>query len=615
MHPLKTVMHKLFFTIIVGLLFCLLTSSYSVRSDDDSAQNWLKSQYDSWETSLAHFIPLLESKRSEDQIKNQYQEVQTNFRKIQFLLEYISEESVKRYINGAPLLSVELSIPTVNILEPKGLQVLDELLYSDSPDVQKIKKVAEELAKSLKNLKPVFVAAELYEADIKRAIYKDIVRIYSLQLTGFDTPGSVSGIQNAIHNFRGMSEFLTMFYEVNIHTKTLVPLFNSAADYLIHHQDFDTFDRVYFYKNHIANILKVLSKWDTNDLTILSRNPSEKWGVNFNAEHIFTTSLFNIDYFTLQPKALMTNPKVIQLGKQLFYDPILSYDSSMSCATCHQPEKAFTDGLPKTITNKEGLSGARNTPTIINSIYTKGFFYDLREEDPSRQIVHVVKDKNEFNSDFMDIIDRLDAKEAYKTAFNEVFPDAKLSKYAITAAITAYVASLSSYDSPFDQYMRGEIQSIDIKVIRGFNLFAGKAACSTCHFIPTFSGLVPASFKESESEVLGVPQIWHPDGNMKLDTDPGRIRSGKPRDEAPHLAYSFKTTTVRNVAKTAPYMHNGGFSTLKEVMQFYNNGGGVGLGFPLEHQTLSSDPLNLTDDEISDIISFMESLTDVKLEY
>ena len=183
-------------------------------------------------------------------------------------------------------------------------------------------------------------------------------------------------------------------------------------------------------------------------------------------------------------------------------------------------------------------------------------------------------------------------------------------------AITAYVASLSSYNSPFDQYMRGETQSIDPKVIKGFNLFAGKAACATCHFIPTFSGLVPASFKESESEVLGVPEKWIPQGNMTLDSDQGRINSGKPRDEAPHLAFSFKTTTLRNIAKTAPYMHNGAFNSLQDVMQFYNKGGGVGLGFSLEYQTLSPDPLNLSDAEIADIILFMESLTSLpKMEY
>lgn len=605
-------MYKSFYIVVVGLIFYLNASSFDTKSEthSNSYNNWLKIRFDNWEHSLHDLLVLIEQKQSQLELKSQYREVQSDFRKIQFLIEHISEESVKKYINGAPLLSVEPSIPTVNVLEPRGLQVLDELIYADVMDILEIQKVTNELALAVKNLKPIFLSAVLSEADIKRALYKDIVRIYTLQITGFDTPGSLSGLQNAIHNLQGIHEFLNTFYQQNPFAKSLIPLLDTSADYLKLHQDFDTFDRAYFYKNHIANILKVLSSWDTDETTILSRNPSEKWGVNFNSEHIFTTSLFNLDYYTLQPTTLMTNPKVIQLGKKLFYAPILSHDNTMSCATCHQPDKAFTDGLATSITNKEGLFGSRNTPTLINSIYTKGYFYDLREDDPSRQIVHVVKDKNEFNSDFMDIIDRLEMQESYKTAFHEVFPDAKISKYSITAAITAYVASLSSFDSPFDQYMREEINNIDTTVIRGFNLFSGKAACATCHFIPTFSGLVPASFKESESEVLGVPKIWNPNGTMHLDTDLGRARSGKPKDDTPHLMYSFKTTTLRNIAKTSPYMHNGAFHTLNDVMQFYNKGGGAGLGFAIEYQTLSSTPLDLTDGEISDIISFMEALTD-----
>jgi cytochrome c peroxidase len=601
-------MTKSFYTIILFCIFYVLVSSFDIRKESDPAHSWLHTHYDPWEVSLGRLEKLLNQNQSKTEIKKQYRKVQADFRKIQFLLEYISEESVKRYINGAPLPSVESSVPTVNVLEPKGFQVLDELLYEESLDMQEIKKVTEELSAALKNLQPVFVSADLFDADIKRAIYKDIVRIYTLQLTGFDTPGSFSGIQNAVSNFHGMKDFLVLFYGKNTNVKILIPLLNSSASYLALHKDFDTMDRVYFYKNYISAILKVLSNWKTDDQTLISRNPSEKSGINFSSEHLFSTSFFNLDYYTLQPKDLMANPNVIQLGKKLFYDPILSQDNKMSCATCHLPEKAFTDGLTKSITNVEGLSGVRNTPTLINAIYTKGYFYDLREDDPSRQILHVIKDKNEFNSDFIDIIDRLETQEDYKTAFKEVFPSVQISKYAITAAITAYVASLSSYDSPFDQYMRGEIQTIDPKVIRGFNLFTGKAACATCHFMPTFSGLVPATFKESESEVLGVPETWRSDGAMHLDPDQGRIKSGKPRDAAPHLLYSFKTTTVRNITKTAPYMHNGAFATLEDVMIFYNKGGGSGLGFALPHQTLSTEPLHLSEAEISDVISFLKSL-------
>ncbi|MEL6986695.1 MAG: hypothetical protein AAGK97_02605, partial [Bacteroidota bacterium] len=164
--------------------------------------------------------------------------------------------------------------------------------------------------------------------------------------------------------------------------------------------------------------------------------------------------------------------------------------------------------------------------------------------------------------------------------------------------------------SKFDQAIRTDSkEELDPEVIRGFNLFMGKAACGTCHFAPTFSGLVPPSFKESEAEVLGVASTK---ANKYLDPDYGRSANGNVKEKADHTQHAFKTVTVRNAELTAPYMHNGAYETLEEVMDFYNKGGGQGLGFELEFQTLGADPLELEEDEIAAIIKFMESLTDNK---
>lgn len=600
------------FLLIVGLYF--IFSAYTSIEINLDTNKWLYENYNKFEVTVNRLLLSLETQKDENEIKINYENVQQSFRKIQFLLDYISEESVKRYINGAPLPTVEQSIPTVNVLEPRGLQVIDEILYDENIDYEKAIRLTNELKTSLNKLSNIFTSSDLYEADIKRAVYRDIVKIYTLQLTGFDTPGSLSGIQNSMQNLNSISDFLNQFYSENENAINIAKHCKKASDYL-EKTDFDNLDRVALYKNYFSPILKLLSKWHTNDLPIISRNVAEKLSINYQSDHLFSTSLFNMEYYTQLPKETITNTKIVELGKKLFYDPILSKDNKMSCSTCHNPDKAFTDGLQKTITNKENLVGLRNTPTLINSVLTKGYFYDLREDEPARQIVHVVKNKNEFDSDFIDIMDRLEANVEYKNLINALFPEAKISKYSITAAITAYVASLTSFDSPFDQYMRDEISSLDPKIIRGFNLFAGKAACATCHFIPTFSGLVPGTYKESESEVLGVPEVWVSNGKMVLDFDLGRAGSGKPRDEAPHLLYSFKTTTLRNVGQTAPYMHNGSFKSLKEVMDFYNKGGGAGLGFDLEFQTLSPDSLDLNENEIDDIIAFMKSLTNKPLSY
>jgi cytochrome c peroxidase len=136
----------------------------------------------------------------------------------------------------------------------------------------------------------------------------------------------------------------------------------------------------------------------------------------------------------------------------------------------------------------------------------------------------------------------------------------------------------------------------------------GKAACGTCHFAPVFNGTVPPYFNDTEAEVLGVPESYdtlHP----VLDHDLGRFDSGYPRDKAPFYKYAFKTVTVRNAAITAPYMHNGAIKSLEEVVDFYNRGGGAGMGLDVPHQTLPFDHLTLSEAEQKDLVAFMHALT------
>ncbi|MNQ90012.1 Cytochrome c551 peroxidase precursor [compost metagenome] len=141
--------------------------------------------------------------------------------------------------------------------------------------------------------------------------------------------------------------------------------------------------------------------------------------------------------------------------------------------------------------------------------------------------------------------------------------------------------------------------------LKGFNLFMGKAKCATCHFMPLFNGTAGPSFSNTEGEVLGVLQ--DPKAQIPvIDSDEGRYNWTK----MDVLKFAFKTPTLRNIALTAPYMHNGAYQTLEEVMDFYNKGGAAGMGITLENQTLSPDPLNLNKKEIQDIIAFLKTLND-----
>ncbi|HHS95239.1 MAG TPA: cytochrome-c peroxidase, partial [Phaeodactylibacter sp.] len=306
------------------------------------------------------------------------------------------------------------------------------------------------------------------------------------------------------------------------------------------------------------------------------------------------------------------NPKNIQLGKMLFHDPILSKNLDMSCATCHDPKKAFTDGLPKGITSHKGKPNIIHTPTTIDVAFGTRFFWDLRVYTLEQQVADVFRNPLEFNLSFAEAAQRLEQSEKYRQMFTDIYggiTKRPIKRRSITNAIAAYVNTLISFDSPFDKYVRNESDVLSEDAIRGFNLFMGKAACGTCHFVPTFSGLVPPFYMETESEVLGIT-LGLDTLNPRLDTIIGRFGNGKRKETFDFFKHSIKTVTLRNIELTAPYMHNGLFNTLEEVIEFYDKGGGAGMGLQVENQTLPAEPLQLSQQEKKDLIAFMHSLTD-----
>jgi cytochrome c peroxidase len=172
-------------------------------------------------------------------------------------------------------------------------------------------------------------------------------------------------------------------------------------------------------------------------------------------------------------------------------------------------------------------------------------------------------------------------------------------------ALADYVRTLTPFNSPFDHYINGDHTALTALQKRGFNLFMGKGQCGTCHFAPLFNGLTPPLYNRTEFEVLGTPMtkdLLHP----VMDTDQGRysfFRIG-------FYERAFKTPTVRNAAVTGPYMHNGALDNMEQVLDFYDKGGGNGIGMTLSNQTLATTQLNLDTTEKKAIISFMEALTD-----
>jgi cytochrome c peroxidase len=300
---------------------------------------------------------------------------------------------------------------------------------------------------------------------------------------------------------------------------------------------------------------------------------------------------------------------VIALGERLFNDPTLSGPGTRSCATCHNASMAFTDGRSRAaVLSTHAQLTARNTPTLINAAYQPQLFFDERVSSLEDQAGAVLANPAEMASSADIAAQRLATRADMREAFARVFPNSpggSLTPRTVRFALAAYVRSLAAFNSRFDRAARGDTTALTAQERHGFNLFMGKARCGTCHFAPLFNGTSPPAFTSSEVEIIGVPT--HPvTHHATLDPDIGRAGF----DRIDRHKYAFKVPTLRNIALTAPYMHNGVYQTLDQVLDFYNRGGGAGIGISLPTQTLSARPLHLTKTEEADVIAFLKALTD-----
>lgn len=543
-----------------------------------------------------------------EQLQESLKNTRNSFKEIEFYIAYHYPEFTKTHLNAAPLFHIEAAGTSAYTLPPEGLQVLDELIFSDeaAEEKEKIKAITDFLYNSY---------ASFYLSSVKNGLSKgnnktlplriELIRMYSLGVTGFDTPGSLNVSEEAKHVFSGMKKYINDDpYFKNYNIQKANAILTDGTGYLSKNTDFETFDRIEFYKKYIQPLYEEFGKWDgrSDDLKEFS-------GWNVNNKNFFSSDFLDPYFYTLLKKE-EDNADLRALGKEIFYDQNLSDNGKMSCATCHLPENAFTDLKSKSPSNVEGKTVLRNSPSLYNAVFAKRFFYDLRAFYLEQQAEHVIYNEDEFNTSYESIIKKLKTKPEYKKAFKTAFKNGNISKENFSKALSSYVASLYSYESDFDKFMRNE-KEISVDAKKGFNLFMGKANCATCHFAPNFSGLVPPFFNENESEVLGIPTKPINQKPIELDADKGRINSPVKKENSWIYENSFKTVTVRNIALTKPYFHNGAFNTLEEVMDFYNEGGGEGLGLKMKNQTLAPDKLNLTQPEIKQIIAFLNALTDV----
>lgn len=602
------------FVLILGILalsFLPRNEAISIKSTPNKRViDWsLKKHNDLLEEADQFKKSLTKDTADLTRIRHSFHELKRSFKGLEFLYYYLDPQTFNMNINGAPLPKLKKKVPDLTILEPQGFQRLEELIYEDEL-TKEFHEQLDRLILHLSGYETLFNREYMTDAVIFESIRYGIIRLNTMSITGFDYPGNPDiSLKDAAMLLRSIQEIQSHYadYISKNQYKTINKLCAEGIKTL-EIAEFENFNRFVF----IQDVLDPLWK-STLELqrSLQIELPNQRFTklkrpVNYEAKSLYASDFLDVNYFSEFAGKYKESKEL--LGEKLFFDKRLSKNISHNCASCHNPKLDFTDGLPlsKDLTN--GGSGKRNSPSLINAVYAERFFHDMRVDRLAFQMDHVVLNPIEFNIRYDTIIDRLDKDEQLKAEFLAIYGDEGISKNTITNAMSNYIASLTSFNSEFDQAIRNPKANPNQLMVDGFNLFMGKATCATCHFPPTFSGLLPPEYAENESEVLGVPST--PEAPFEIDQDLGRYMNHILKEQAPFYKHAFKTPTARNTDNTAPYMHNGVYTSLEEVIDFYNVGGGIGLGIDVPNQTLPPDSLHLSNHEKKALIRFLEALND-----
>lgn len=327
-------------------------------------------------------------------------------------------------------------------------------------------------------------------------------------------------------------------------------------------------------------------------------------------------------------------PEKIALGDKLYHDTRFSATGEVSCATCHDSEKAFTDSPLRVSLGINNAAGTRNAPTTVNAAYNKTQFWDGRSPDLEDQARHPpinpVEMGLESHQDILDVIARDDEyQQAFRSVFGVAGADVELDH--VLMAIAAFERTLISGESPFDRYyFGGEEDALTEQQKRGFTVFLEQGRCVSCHTIEQDHALftdhkfhnLGIGVNELGEDIIPLAQAFlkakaegaDVDVTVLTDKDSSHLGRFAVNNELSDLG-AFKTSTLRNIAVTAPYMHDGSLETLRDVVVHYNNGGALEEDTPITpYLSGGIRPLDLNDQQIDDLVAFMEALTSPEFE-
>jgi cytochrome c peroxidase len=501
--------------------------------------------------------------------------------------------------------------PPPSTISASGFPALEQVLWPmmSRAHADSARKLADAMHSPVARVRALAAAITPTDAQVIEIARLELARISTLGISGFDSPKSGEAMRECAEALTGVRSLVAAaggarWPQLESERAVLDSTLAAAAGYLRVHPDFETSDRLTFiadYAEPAARALDQLRRASHTTSVLMPR----AWRADVPS--VYVANAFDSRAYAPSSAPAPTD-ELIALGARLFVDPRLSGTGTRSCALCHDPKRAFTDGVPVAASvDRHGAVVRRNTPTLINAALQPRQFADERATTLEDQAGVVLRSPAEMGGSDSAAAATIGALDEYRREFARAFgQDAGIAvtPLLLREALAAYVRSLVAMNSRFDRAVRGETGLLTPVERRGFTLFMGKGACGTCHFAPLFSGDTPPLYLSSDVEVIGTSASAGRFGG--LDSDSGRAGI----DRLPAHLRAFKTPSLRNVALTAPYMHHGTFATLDEVIRFYDGGGALGAGASITNQTLAADSLHLTAEERGAIIAFLGTLTD-----
>lgn len=592
-------------TLFGAVLLATLFSSFTERDETTIAPR-MNQRVQAHLAEIIQCLDSLEASLSENAghtaSQAYYVKARRLFKEIEYYTEYHFSFHSKQFIN-APLVQKAEYEYNYKTFVPHGFQIIESVLYSSETD--SLINIKHELALLKQTL--TYVSEKSRDKQFKNPTVVDmlrfeLLRIMSLYLNGYDCTVNKQNLPEINSILSGMEHTLLLLPAGNADKTACSTIIKRAGEYLSKHPDYDRFDRLYF----ITRFLKPLYEGLYNFYDEEARKETTNYAVNIRRKTFYDKNWFNKNYFSVVLKDSALVSKQAELGRFLFFDPVLSGNNQRACASCHDPKHAFGGSMDFNQSFGADNHLKRNTPSLLNALFQKAFFTDGKSLQLEDQVSEVLTSHQEMFSSPEQVVYKLRQSPGYKALFQKAFlhsEDTAITYYGLLKALSEYERTLVSLNSRFDQYIRGDHTQLSPDEIKGYSIFSGKALCGSCHFFPLFNGLTPPFYNDQEFEVIGVPKNKL---NKELDADSGRYHISKNRI---HLA-SFKTPGIRNLDLTGPYMHNGIYQTIDEVIDFYKKGGGAGLGFEVGNQTLPFDSLQLSTQETMQLKKFLLSLTD-----